>query len=262
MVNHYNNWLINTNLHSVIGLDTTSQTLQIFEGRLKLNLTTPNLESYLLSRNWLDSIAGISLPEVLLSKMSFVMNAERPQISISIKAIDGLIILSYDDGRVVEDVFENLGEAEDTITVKLQEVRGLVFDGATTKKRLSKVKRRLTSEIESYFKQFESRSWFSKYDFDDGGSKHDHELILEIKNVVNIITSEDFYEFIRIEFKFEEINEELKITYRIHCQYAAGLLWSPDVSRYRDVDTLVGENRFNVFTSKFYRFVSDTVNEI
>lgn len=198
----------------------------------------------------------IGLSETIFKKIVFQMDLENEQLEIEFEGADILIVVTYFDNAIQTEKMQKMGIISDKIEVPINDVK---LDKRTyknvSKDSITVIKSMLKKGLQEYLK--ENETYFEDYKFDiilDIRSQ----LVLEISNISKvIITDESYFEHIRLDFQFNKEEDKISITYDIKAKYAAGIIWAPRESRYKDVDPKYSES-FKKFSDK----LKNQINQI
>ncbi len=225
----YKNWLTHTNLNTILTVDTAILLKEKYVLQMRIK------DAYNWQRLvWLsDSAFQNSLSDVLLKRFAFQMDLKQTNCEITIDAVDAGIGISWEKGKAVTKVWKKMGIISDGVALSLTRITNLNALGPlNTKRSIEDIKRRLQAGLKQYLKQYQAK--IEKFRF-EVIYQLDNSLILEISNIVDAVLDEGYFEHIRLDFSFQQENNNVKLVYDIKGKYGAGLIWAPQSSRYRDM---------------------------
>lgn len=199
-----------------------------------------------------------SFHRILFEKFAFQSDLQRSQLEIEIEGIDAIIFLYFEHTEILEEIMEKMGEVADNHEIPLKDISYLMRSDSITTNRVKDIKTTITTALDEYFRPYTTE--FNPYNFNIISSLG-NELIIDIRNVKNVILDAGYFEYIRISMEFREKPNNIELKYRIWGKYGSGILWAPKRSDYIDMEpaytaelnefSLIFKNKIhNILTTK------------
>jgi hypothetical protein len=236
------NWISYHGLSEIIKLET----INVRTNDITINFLIPDLYNWKRAKDSVRVNLGIPLQQLLFFKLLFLMEIPREQLFVQLAGKDCIIRIRWRNGNIELKEEKKQGPILDKVNVPIGPINETVFHQNTESgSKYKKVIRKLEKGLREHFNQYETA--FEKYKF-VSYEPSEKELVIEVRNITKAILDESYFEKIVIQFTFVPNDKILEVNYIIQAKYAAGLIWAPYDSRFKDMDPQYAEalKRFNL----------------
>ena len=246
-------WLRLSNLDKVI----TFGKIDVQKEKIILKLNLPDEANWDNLDKKITSETENSLAEMLFRKMLFQFELKTQELEIELDGKDIIIILTAENTEVKTEKMQKMGSISDALIVPIEDLRLTNYaTKRSAKDSIQAVKKSLKTSLANYLKKHEAK--FEDYQFETVLDLPT-QLVLEIRNITRAIVSEEsYFEYIRLDFRFDKKGENLSIRYDIRAKYATGIIWAPRSTAYKDVDPKYAD-LFRRFCDRLKNHINQTL---
>ncbi|MCI5178471.1 MAG: hypothetical protein D3911_03950 [Candidatus Electrothrix sp. AW3_4] len=251
----YKKWLEHANLSNIISIDS----LEIEPDKVFLRLKMPDKHNWIRLNEYTKKTYQKELADILFNQFAFQADLKNEQLDIKVDGTDAVVLIFYENNNIVTRMPKKMGPVSSNLDIPINELK-ISSDSISLKEKkiISDVKNTIKNELRKYAEPYKARS--SAYKFEIVSDIKD-QLVIEINNIKKFIIGEDdYFERIKITSHIWQDNDSLRITFTLYGKYAAGIIWAPRESRYKDMEPNYS-GKLKKFISKFETIIYSTLNE-
>lgn len=228
----YREWLVARGIANVLDMDT----VEIRDNKLTFRLSIHG------KNNWfhLDSIVradgGRELESELFDFALLLSDLPANQVRLLVDAVDAVLFIETSETDSMLSIFiaDKMGVISDQVLVPTTYVSlgGKGSAQGVADLTLQEVKNRLVDTLSKFFNR-RNRSWFLESQLEIITSYRPNEFILRVSNIKSVVLDQNYFEYLRITFRFSQEEEQIKVTYFIDGKYGPGILWTPFETDYQ-----------------------------
>lgn len=200
---------------------------------LGMKLEIPDEYNWNRLNDTINILYHTTLGKLLINKFAFLMDLQISQCYIIANGIDVKIVIKTRKGKIETNIQRKQGDISDNRKIKIGNIKNIrTGEKINSTKSIDIAKSLLQKGLKEYFKQYEA--FFEDYQF-KVIYKLDNKLIIDVNNVVDVVLNKGHFEHIRIDFTFVANDDNLDIQYKVNAKHAAGIIWAPFNSDYKEI---------------------------
>jgi len=228
----YQGWLLETGLAPVIRADT----VEIKNNRLVFHFFIPDKANWLHLDSTLLAAGSRDLADELFDRALLLSDLPAHFIRLKLDGIDALLTIEVNNAGHNLDVYfaDKMGEISDNILLPIGHLRFAGTSGPekTADLPVPQIKSRIETGLTEFFKN-RNRSWFQESRLEVVANYRADEFVLRVTNIKGVVLDLNYFEYLRLTFRFSESGGQLNVVYKVDGKYGAGILWAPFISEYR-----------------------------
>lgn len=226
----YRDWLSYNQLSKLVRADTIRNDSEQYT----LTMTIASKQDWEQLTKIFDTLYHQSIATLLLKRLKFQLDMPNDAVAINIDAPDATIIITQKDKKVSAETWKKMGmEATTTPLSVFYEITNIDLPTTLVSNRSTEdILQRIKSGLPVFFQKYKPRIEQSKFDVIYNNGNY---LIIEVNNIVSAVLDEGYFEHLTLTFEFKFADQKTSVTQDIEGKYAAGIIWAPRSSRYKDM---------------------------